>query len=391
MLSVEQIHALWMEIGEPGRSSLISGERGQGKTALGMWLSEWLRTHNTCQFCKANGDDPQGWWILSNVIIIQKDSVAEEEDESYPPRWIKVRSFSELNFQIGKIRSQDRKAKILWFVDEGAASFSIYDSVFTKKNRTLIKFLTLARKLGIANITVTLSPKLVHKQLRSVSGGFLAVVLRKEGKLILDRAKHVLNRGVDERSVCILQWPEVSETAYEILVINTAAEDSPTIAQPYYQVPDGERVFDTEAAASFDIGTMIGASHKPFHFEKYLSWISDCPSSKVPSRILEYFRLEGEVEVEIPLDLLQPESVVKGTEQWGREVVLPVVIEELPALLDEGVRSNRQLAARLIEILKDRGIPTSEQRLRKSYIPMAKERLLRDNPDLIEQIGDTLR
>lgn len=215
----------------------------------------------------------------------------------------------------------------------------------------------------------------------------MAAILRKEAKVIRERARHLLGQ-YDERSIIILEWPELSENDYEILCINTADPEGPTIAQPDHQVADGELVFDTLAAASFDVGTMIGASHKPFQFERFLSWISDCPSSKVPSRIMEYFRLEGEVEVEVPLDLLQPESVVKGTEQWGREVVLPVVIAELPALLEEGITSNRALGKRLMDILRDQGIDTSEQRLRKSYIPMAKERLKRDNPDLIAQIGD---
>ncbi len=381
-LTEEEVHELFLEIGAGGRSSLISGERGMGKTALGVWLCEWLRNHNTCQICKGWGIEPKGWHILSNVIIIKKGG-----EEAYPPRWKKVRSFSELNFQIGKILSEDPDANIMWLIDEGAASFSIYESVFTKKNRTLITFLTISRKLRLANITITLSPRLVHKQLRSVSGGFLAAILRKEAKVIRQRARHLLGK-YDERSIVILEWPELSETDYEILCINTAdPEDSPTIAQPDHQVEEGKLVFDTLAAASFDTGIMIGASHKPFVFPKFLSWISDCQSSLVPAKIMEYFHLEGEVEVDVPLDILQPESVVKGTEQWGRQVVLPAVIAELPDLLDEGISSNRALAARLMDILRDQGIDTSEQRLRKSYIPEARKRLKADNPDLIKQIS----
>lgn len=383
-LSDAEVHELFIEIGAGGRSSLISGERGMGKTALGVWLCEWLRTHDGCQLCRSWKINPRGWWILSNVIIIRKGGM-----EDYPPRWKKVRSFSELMFQVGKILAEDPQANIMWLIDEGAASFSIYESVFTKRNRTLITFLTLARKFRLANITITLSPRLVHKQLRSVSGGFLAAILRKEAKVIRERARHLL-RQYDERSIVILEFPELSETDYEILAINTADPEGPTIAQPDHQVPEGDLVFDTLAAASFDIGTMIGASHKPFQFGKFLAWISDCQSSLVPSRIMEYFKKEGEVEIEVPLDLLSAESIVKGTPQWGREVVLPVVIRELPALLDEGLSSNRGLADRLMPILKAEGIEISDERLRKSYIPMAKKKLKADNPDLIEQIGETL-
>ncbi len=146
-------------------------------------------------------------------------------------------------------------------------------------------------------------------------------------------------------------------------------------------------VFDTLAAASFDTGTMIGASHKPFQFGKFLAWISDCQSALVPSRILEYFQKEGEVEVDVPLDLLEQESIVKGTAQWGREVVLPAVIRLLPALLDEGLISNSSLADRLEPVLAAEGILISADRLRKSYVPAAKKRLSADNADLIKQIG----
>ncbi len=85
--------------------------------------------------------------------------------------------------------------------------------------------------------------------------------------------------------------------------------------------------------------------------------------------------------------------MVKGTAQWGQEVVLPAVIKELPTLLDDGASvSNTALAKRLLPILQESypDVDTSVDRLRKKYIPEAKKRLKAANPDLIERIGDTL-
>ncbi len=384
MLDEYELHNMILEVGAPGRSSLISGERGRGKTSLGVYLVEWLRQHpRDCELCRDQGRVPKTYWVFSNVIIKHKGG-----QEDYPERWIKVRSFAELVLQIGKVTA-DPNNRIIWLLDEGAAVISIYESVFTKKNRTMITFLTLARKMRLANIVITISPRLIHKQLRGSEGGFLAAVFRKEGRMVRQRAPHLLGK-VDERSIVIVEWPELGDD-YEVIIINTADPEGPSLAKPESMVEEGELVFDTLAAASHDMGTMPGTKGKPFQFDRLLSWVSDCQSELVPSRIIEYFKRQGEVEAEAVMDVLQPGAVVKGTKQHARGVTLPAVLDEIQPLLDEGIRAKLALAEKLRPILKEKyDLEISVDRLRKYYVPEATKRLESGSEGLVEEIQDTI-
>lgn len=326
---------------------------------------------------------PKTYYVFSNVIIKHKGGM-----EDYPSRWIKVKSFAQLLLEVGKVIAS-KENRIVWLLDEGAAVLSVYSSVFEKKNRTMITFSTLMRKMRMSNIIITIGPRLIHKQLRSAEGGFLAAVLRKEARVVRERAPYLLGK-MDERSIVIVEWPELGDD-YEVLIVDTAAEDAPSISKPEWMVEDGELIFDTLAAASHDMGSMPGSSHKPFNFDKLLSWISDCQSELVSSRIIEYFRRQGDVEADTVLDILQPESVVKGTEQHARGVTLPAVLDEIQTFLDQGIKAKQALARKLQPILKEKyGLEISVDRLRKHYVPEAIRRLELSNVGLIEEIKETI-
>ncbi len=326
---------------------------------------------------------PKTYYVFSNVIIKHKNGL-----EDYPERWIKVKSFSQLILEIGKVIS-NKDNRIVWLLDEGAAVISVYSSVFEKKNRTMITFSTLMRKMRMSNLIITISPHLIHKQLRTAEGGFLAAVLRKEARVVRERAPDLLGK-MDARSIVVVEWPELGDE-YEVVIVDTAAEDAPSIAKPEWMVEDGELIFDTLAAASHDMGTMPGTKGKPFNFDKLLSWISDCQSELVASRIIEYFRKQGDVEVETSLDLLQPGSVVKGTEQHAKGVTLPAVMDEIQTFLDQGIKAKLALAERLKPILEEKyNLTISVDRLRKYYVPKAITGLEASREGLIEEIKDTI-
>ncbi len=309
----------------PGKSNMIIGGRGSGKTTLCMWfVANWLI--------------PEGYFILSNIVCKRRTGTDEDGYptfvESYPPRYTKIQSFAELMAQVGQILTNFREPNICWIIDEGAVGFSAYMSVFAKQQRTLIEFLTLARKFRMSTLMVSVASKLVHSKLRDSDEGFLAALFRKDDIAINKWVEAEDSEGKDIRRFFILEWAEKMLDENDILVFDVGDITNVDFVKPEKHASVGDIVFDSAASATFGLGKFPGTD-TPFNFEHLLAYISGCISEEVGPRIIKYFEASGEVEVQ-EVDMPISESDVrKGDPGWKARVAIPRVKEEVVNILGE--------------------------------------------------------
>ncbi|MEE9236401.1 MAG: hypothetical protein V3U52_01230 [Thermoplasmata archaeon] len=362
----------------------MTGERGSGKTLSAMAFALYLMTFH-------------GYHVLSNILLKKCVGIDEEGHRQFKkaswPNYHFTRSFSDLMWTVGKLLKREglHKARLLWIADEagGPGGFSAYDSVFSAQSKDLISLATLARKFRLSTLMLAQTDKLLHSRVREVGAGFVSALVRKDYNLVRRKAWPLLSQ-YDIRAICIFEFPEHDFASTVVTIPNI---DLPLI-KPAEKAEVGDVVYDTYSPANFSVGRMVG-SGKPFVLKRLLDYISGVISEDVPDRIIEFFQRSGNVEIESDFDLSLEQAAkeaVKGTQRYARETVLPVLMDEIRPLIEQGITSKLTLAKTVQSILKEKhGIEMSVDRLRrKSYIGEAVKRLKADRSGLIEEVAETL-
>lgn len=321
-----------------GKTNLIIGPRGSGKTTLAIYLVNWLLDND--------------YWVLSNVIMKECTSIDEktgrrryEKGQQYPERYAKVRSFAELFLFIGDILMEDRDAKIVWINDEAAVSFGAYQSVFMKHQRALIDFMTLARKFNVSTLMISVAAQLVHSKLRDADTGFLGATLRKDIYALRRWARSEL-AVADHREIFVMEWHEYKTHPDDVEVFVTDNVTKMPYCKPEQLADVGDIVFDSKASATFTVGTYEG-TEKEFNVGAMLTYLSDCTSEEVPERIMEFLKQHGEVESEYMsmVEAEEAEAPAPGSKQLS-SVMRRLVRQAYGDLVKDGGALSDRAAAK---------------------------------------------
>ncbi len=273
-----------------GKTTLITGFRGVGKTTLAVVIALWALLN--------------GYHVLSNILMKRVDHVDESiqitrsdgttvgkrvcKVEAYPKNYFLVTSFAEYCLTAAKVLSDDPDAKLLLVLDEGAFIISSSDSVFSATVNTFLKFMTIARKFNTAVTILSVSSEMIQKKLRSAEGGFLNATFRKDESYIMKYAGN-LARQADMRNIFVFEIEDkgVMEV-FHISPIGLPYANPIDYAQP------GDIVFDTKAPATFTIGVYPGTSKK-FDFKGMIDYVGRGISEESPQRMIDFLKYRGKV------------------------------------------------------------------------------------------------
>ena len=273
-----------------GKTTLITGFRGVGKTTLAVIISLWALLNN--------------YHVLSNILMKRVDHIDESQqvlrsdgttagrricvEEAQPKNYHKVTSFAEYCTVAAGLLSKDLDVKILLVLDEGAFIIGSTDSVFSAPINLFLKFMTIARKFNTAVTILSVSSEMIQKKLRSAEGGFLNATFRKDESYTLKYARN-LSGKVDPRNIFIFEIED--KGVMEVFHISPVGLP---YAQPIEYAEPGDIVFDTKAPATFTIGTYPGSSKK-FDFKGMIDYVGRGISEESPRRMIDFLKYHGKV------------------------------------------------------------------------------------------------
>ncbi len=273
-----------------GKTTLITGFRGVGKTTLAVIISLWALLN--------------GYHVLSNILMKRVDHIDESQqvlrsdgtmagrricvEEAQPKNYHKVTSFAEYCTTAAGLLSKDLDAKILLVLDEGAFIIGSTDSVFSAPINLFLKFMTIARKFNTAVTILSVSSEMIQKKLRSAEGGFLNATFRKDESYTLKYAMQ-LSGKVDPRNIFIFEIED--KGVMEVFHISPIGLP---YANPIEYAEPGDIVFDTKAPATFTIGTYPGSSLK-FDFKGMIDYVGRGISEESPRRMIDFLKYHGKI------------------------------------------------------------------------------------------------
>ena len=286
----EDLNRLFKFACTEGKTTLITGFRGVGKTTLAVTIALWALL--------------SGYHVLSNILMKKVDHIDESiqvlrsdgttagrricVEEAYPKNYHKVTSFAEYCTAAANELSKDPDAKMLLVLDEGAFIIGSTDSVFSAPINLFLKFMTIARKFNTAVTILSVSSEMIQKKLRSAEGGFLNATFRKDEAYTFKYARN-LSGDVDPRNIFIFEIEDKG-----VMEVFHVSPIGLPYAQPIEYAEPGDIVFDTKAPATFTIGTYPGSSLK-FDFKGMIDYVGRGISEESPQRMIDFLKYHGKV------------------------------------------------------------------------------------------------
>jgi len=256
---------------EPGRTIILSGERGHGKTATAISIAqrflagEWGHRHP---------------YVITNVVFGYVPKDGGQPVEAYPPGVYHEDTLAGTMRKATEIVSQYKPGdcNILWMLDE-AQNFMMSDQNGKKENLALLTYLGNARKLGICNMFMTpvlgnLVPRIRCFPDEEPKPGYCSLQMFKDkgaGKKFADDGRQI---------TFVRDGPKMGYTPISIGI-------TPWVKSIYSDVQPGNYGYDTYSMATFYIGE--NEYGVPFDLDSFIRACSKGLASELPKKARQWF------------------------------------------------------------------------------------------------------